>query len=504
MNLSWSPKIIRQVREKEKEAFMHRKFARNFAWRRIRLPFLAIFLLVGACGASADPVADAISVQNAFRAVAKGVTPAVVNISSETVVRSKGRIDPNDPFYRFFGNDELFRQFFDIPQDRQERSLGTGFIISADGYLISNFHVVKNATKIMVTMADGSKYKARIVGTDPKTDIAVLKIDGKNLPSVNLGDSDEVEVGDWAIAIGNPFGLNETVTVGIISAKGRNRVELGGGDMYQNFLQTDAPINPGNSGGPLCNIKGEIIGINTAIVAPSGGNVGIGFSIPINMVKGIIDQLKIKGKVTRGWLGVFIQELTEDIAKPLNLKPNSGILVADVQKDGPADKAGLKQGDVILQFDGKVMRSVEELRGLVAATPVGKTVPIKILRDGKERVISVTVQEMPSDGTLALEGSSGRGQDWIGMTVMPLSEELKGKYRIPDDQKSGVVITAIEEGSVAADSGLAVGDVIVKINNKSIVGMDDFKPFSQQSKGSYLLIIKRAGRTVFVGVDIDR
>lgn len=501
MILSWELVILSHVHDKESGMKLNCKIHKTN--KGFALLLLMMVLLVGT-SVSADPVADALSVQNAFRTVAKKVTPAVVNISSETVIRSQGRIDPNDPFYRFFGNDEMFRQFFDVPQDRQERSLGTGFIISSDGYLISNFHVVKNATKIMVTMADGTKYKATVVGTDPKTDIAVLKIDAKNLPSVTLGNSDEVEVGDWAIAIGNPFGLNETVTVGIISAKGRNRVELGGGDMYQNFLQTDAPINPGNSGGPLCNIKGEIIGINTAIVAPGGGNVGIGFSIPINMVKGIIDQLKIKGKVTRGWLGVFIQELTEDIAKPLNLKPNSGILVADVQKDGPADKAGLKQGDVILQFDGKVMRGVEDLRNNVAATAVGKTVPLKILREGKERMVSVLVQEMPSDGTTTPVDSIGSGQDWIGMTVMPLSVEVRGKFRISEEQKTGVVITEIEQGSVASDSGLAVGDVIIKINNTGIVGMDEFKSFSQQTKGSYLLIVKRSGRTVFVGVDIDK
>ncbi len=473
------------------------------AWKGCVLFFLVLMV---ASNLVAQPVADAIAVQNAFRAVAKKVTPAVVNISSETVIRSENMIDPNDPFYRFFGNDDLFRQFFDVPRERQERSLGTGFIISDDGYLISNFHVVRNSTKIMVTLADGTKHKAKIVGTDPKTDIAVLKIDAKNLTSVDLGNSDEVEVGDWAIAIGNPFGLNETVTVGIISAKGRNRVELGGADSYQNFLQTDAPINPGNSGGPLCNINGEIIGINTAIVAPSGGNVGIGFAIPVNMIKHIVDQLKIKGKVTRGWLGVFIQDLSEDIAKPLGLNPHSGILVADVQKDGPADKAGLKQGDVILQFDSKNVKGVDELRNIVADTSVGRNVSVKVIRDGKEKTLHVIVQEMPSDGFSAMAGVGESSESWIGMTAMNISTDLRSKFKIPEEQKSGVVITEIESSSIASESGLSVGDVIVKINNTVITSLTEYKDVVSQSKGkgSYLFIVKRGGRTVFVGVNVER
>ena len=447
---------------------------------------------------NSDQVAKAEGVQSAFRLVAKSVKPAVVNISSETVIRRAKQFSNNDPFSQFFGND-FFNQFFDIPQEYKQKALGTGFIIGADGYLLSNFHVVKNATKILVTLSDGRKFKAKVVGTDSKSDLALLKIETKNLPTVKLGDSDNVYVGDWAIAIGNPFGLNQTVTAGIISAKGRNKVGI---EDYEDFLQTDAAINPGNSGGPLVNIRGEVIGINTAIASPNGGSVGIGFAIPVNMAKSIIPQLKSKGKVVRGWLGVYVQDLTEAIAKPLGLKPNSGILVSDVSKDSPALDAGIDVGDVIIEFDGKKIEEVDQLRKIVALSTIGKVYYIKIKRNNKIKNLKVKIKEMPSEQVASSEEKINK--TWLGINVLPLTDSVKKQYHIDAKEKSGVIISEIKNSSVAQEGGLQIGDIILRINNLPVNTIKDYSKIINKYKdgtGSFLFLIKRQGVTIFIGLD---
>ncbi len=336
---------------------------------------------------------EVIGFPQSFADLVEKVKPAVVNISTETTVRI-----PGNPFRHFFGPDEegpfgdFFKRFFgDIPdRELKQQSLGSGFIIDKDGYIITNNHVVEGADEIKVKLADKREFKARVVGRDPKTDLALIKISSifKDLPTLPLGDSDKIRVGDWVLAIGNPFGLEHTVTQGIISATGR---VIGSGP-YDNFLQTDAPINPGNSGGPLINLKGEVIGINTAIIA---SGQGIGFAIPSNMAKTVITQLKEKGKVTRGWIGVSIQSMTPELAQSFGLKDTRGALVADIVPGGPADKAGLKRGDIIISFDGKEINEMSELPRIVAETPIGKTVNLKIIRNGKEKVLKITIAPLP-------------------------------------------------------------------------------------------------------------
>ncbi len=450
-----------------------------------------------------DPaVIKASEIQRAFELVAKTVVPAVVNISTEIVV--KQQFNPaEDPFFKFFGKD-WFDFFFNGPQERKfvQHALGTGVIVSKDGYILTNFHVVKDATKIKVKLKNGKTYKAKIIGVDPKTDLALIKIKTKeDLPVAVLGDSDKIRVGDWAIAIGNPFGLSHTVTVGIISARGRSGI---GNDTskYEDFIQTDASINPGNSGGPLVNIKGEVIGINTAIATPSGGNVGIGFAIPINMAKSIMMQLKKSGKVERGWLGITIQDLTENLAKFFKVSPYSGVLVADVLKKSPAQKGGLKHGDIIIEFNGKKISNSNQLRNLVAATPPGTKVKIKILRKGKKKTLWIKLGKLPEKGTLIGSAKSKEELKWLGMKTSNITPDLAREFKVDEDE-SGVIITYIEQGSVAASNGLAVGDIIKQINNTLIKDMDDYIKFVKKHKkeDSYLFVIKRQGTLFYLTVE---
>ena len=336
-----------------------------------------------------------------FVSLAKKLGPAVVNISTTQV--SEGREQPQfgGPFGEDDPSNEFWRRFFGAPSPRgpyHQKSLGSGFIIDRDGSILTNNHVVENAQKIVVRLADGQEHEAKVAGRDPKTDIAVIKIKARgNLPAATLGDSDRLEVGEWVMAIGNPFGLDNTVTSGIVSAKGRH---IGQGP-YDNFIQTDASINPGNSGGPLINLSGEVVGINTAIFSRTGGNIGIGFAIPTNLVKELLPQLKGKGKVTRGYLGVAIQKVTPEIAESLGMDRARGALVADVSKDGPAEKAGVKVGDVILEFDGRELAGATDLPILVARTAVNKKVRLKVLRDKKEATLTAAVGELKEEKAAA-------------------------------------------------------------------------------------------------------
>ncbi|MGH7962597.1 MAG: DegQ family serine endoprotease, partial [Candidatus Binatia bacterium] len=385
--------------------------------------------------------------------------------------------------------EEFFRRFFgDRPPPGQQRSLGSGFIISEDGYIVTNNHVVGDAAKITVRLSDKEEFEAKVIGSDEKTDIALIKIDvNHTLPMVPLGKSNELRVGDWVMAIGNPFGLEQTVTVGIVSAKGR---VIGAGP-YDDFIQTDASINPGNSGGPLLNLKGEVVGINSAIFSQSGGNIGIGFAIPIDLAKSITSQLREKGKVTRGWLGVSIQSVTPELAKSFGLKEPIGALVAEVTQGGPAEKSGLERGDVIIAFNDTTIKDSHELPALVARTPVGEPAQVTLLRGGKERTLTVKLGEL-TDQQAKAAGGEESGGDW-GMTVGNVSADIARRFQLDPSQK-GVVVTEVTPGSPAEQAGIQAGDVIEEVNRQAIGSVEEFtKATAEAKEKDTLLILARRG-----------
>jgi len=425
-----------------------------------------------------------------FVSLVKKLSPAVVNIST-VQIREAGPAMPN-PFGEGDPFSEFWRRFGEpTPRGRsREQSLGSGLILSSDGFILTNNHVIENADEIQVRLSDEREFSAKVVGKDPKTDIALLKIDAKGqLPTAPLGDSSLLQVGEWVLAVGNPFGLDHTVTSGIVSAIGRR---IGAGP-YDNFIQTDASINPGNSGGPLINTMGEVVGINTAIFSRSGGNIGIGFAIPINLVKDLLPQLKQHGKVTRGWLGVTIQKLTPDLADSLGMGTPQGALVADISDPGPAQQAGLQTGDVIVEFDGKQVKEPGELALRVAGTPVGKKVPLKALRKGKEIALEVTIGELKEEETLA----SATEKATFGLTVQGITPEIARSLGM--DRPEGVVVTAVEPGSLADEGGMRRGDVILEVDRKLISSLEDFqKATAKLPKGkSTLFLVKREGMNMF-------
>lgn len=386
----------------------------------------------------------------AFSAVVKKANPAVVNVMVEKTVGAKGYSPDdffNNPFFeRFFG--PQFRQ--QVPQRKyKQQGQGTGFIISPEGYILTNNHVVEDADDITVTLDDRRKLKATLIGSDPQSDVALIKIEAdENFPTLPLGDSDALEVGEWVIAIGNPFGLNQTVTIGVVSAKGRSGVGL---NEYENFIQTDAAINPGNSGGPLLNIHGEVVGINSALFSRTGGYMGIGFAIPINMVKAIENQLQKHGKVTRGWLGVAIQDVDENLAQSFGLEEAKGILVSEVTEGSPAEEAGLKQGDVIVKLNGKTLESVNELRNRIALIVPKTDAEFEIIREGKARNITVVIGEQPEDFSRLGQGGKSSVIEDFGLSFQELTQELADQLGYTNEQ--GVLIGDVEPGSVAAKPG---------------------------------------------------
>ena len=417
----------------------------------------------------------------------KEVSPAVVNISTTQTVklnrpRMRNPFGQQDPF------DEFFNNFFGrMPREQKRRSLGSGFIVSPDGYILTNNHVVEKADEVTVTLLDKEEFKAKVVGTDPKIDIALIKIDAKKkLTYVVLGDSDQLDVGEWVVAIGNPFGLGHTVTAGIVSAKGR----IIGSGPYDDFIQTDASINPGNSGGPLFNLKGEVVGINTAIVQ---GGQGIGFATPIQLAKSVLDQLKDKGKVTRGWLGVFIQPLTPDAAENLGLSARRGALVSDVTSGGPAEKAGIRSGDVIVAFDGKEIRDEHDLPQVVALTKPGKTVDVRLIRGGKETTVAVTIVEMKGE-----PGKPAGGHDLssktLGLTVQDITPEIA--QRLDIENTKGVVVTGVTDGSPAEEAGFNEGDII-----RAILRQDKRNPVTDAAEFSKLVKKFQSDKTVLFLVE---
>jgi serine protease Do len=428
-----------------------------------------------------------------FADLAEKLSPAVVNISTTKMVKGRSGVPFGGngmPFQRFFGDEDAFRRFFgDAPEKEfKQSSLGSGFIISADGYIFTNNHVVEKADKIRVKLADGKEYDAEVKGKDPNTDIALIKIKpAGDLPTVSFGNSDKLRVGEWVFAIGNPFGLDHTVTAGIVSAKGR---VIGSGP-YDNFIQTDASINPGNSGGPLFNMEGEVVGINTAVVAQGQG---IGFAIPINTAKSIINDLKTKGSVSRGWLGIAIQDITEEISENMKLKDAKGALVGQVFEGDPADKAGIKTGDIITEINGKSIKDSRELLQIVASLAVGETVKVKVLRDGKEKTLNVVTGERKDERTVA---TRGKDTEHYGMTVQEITPDIAKHLDLTD--KTGVIISKIQDGSPADDAGLRVQDIIIRINKVDISSIKDFQKeiSADHREGTILLLIKRGDSTFF-------
>jgi len=393
-----------------------------------------------------------------------------------------------DPFGDFFG-----RFFGDRSPDRfqqQQQGVGSGVIISLDGFILTNNHVVQDAEQIKVKLANGKEYDAKVVGRDPKTDLALIRIEGaSDLHPLKLGDSEDLKVGSWVVAVGSPFGLEQTLTAGVVSAKGR----IIGSGPYDNFIQTDASINPGNSGGPLINMKGEVVGINTAIVA---SGQGIGFAIPINMAKEIVPQLQEKGHVTRGYLGVTIQEVTPELAKSFALKEKKGALVSQVNQGTAAEKAGIEQGDVIMEFDGKEISSSKDLPRLVASTPIGKTVTIKLLRDGKLIERQVKVGEMEETNETAKVST----RKSLGITAQNITPDIAKGLGLK--RETGVVVARVEPGSAASNAGLRTGDVIQEVNRNPVKDVDDFtrKLEKAKEKETVLLLIQRGEATLFAAV----
>lgn len=428
----------------------------------------------------------------AMSEVVAAVKPSVVNIASTKTIRTPGVRPPffDDPFFRHFFGDQFGSM--DRPREYKQSGLGSGVIVDKEGYILTNNHVIRDADEIAVKLSDKREFKGKVIGTDPKTDLAVIKVDAKNLPAITLGDSDKLKVGETVIAIGNPYGLSQTVTSGIVSATGRANVGIAD---YEDFVQIDAPINPGNSGGALVNIRGELVGINTAIFSTSGGYQGIGFAIPSNMAKVVMESLITRGKVVRGWLGVSIQPITPDIAKQFNLKNEKGALIADVVEDSPAEKAGLKRGDVIVEFDGKPVDEPTGLRNIVAGTAPGKEAAVKVIRDGKTKTATVTISELPSE----IQKISGTYDNMLkGVYIQNIPPQLKKNLGIPN-RITGVIVTDIEENS-PAEGVLLKNDVIMEINRVKVNNTKEYEAAVSniKSEQNILLLVFRSGSAVYI------
>lgn len=440
--------------------------------------FILLFLTAGLLAAAifnSTPITHAksentLTVPESFSNLAQAVSPAVVNIRTVKIIKGGGRVFRH--FRGPFGQNDLYRDFFDRfldddkRKDFKQRSLGSGFIIDKNGYIVTNNHVVENADTIEVKLKNEKEFEATIVGRDPNTDLALIKIKSKrDLPVVRLGNSDELKVGQWVMAIGSPFGLEHTVTAGIVSAKGR---VIGSGP-YDDFIQTDASINPGNSGGPLINMKGEVVGINTAIIA---SGQGIGFTIPINLAREIIDQLKTSGEVTRGWLGVGIQPISKELGEYYGIKDGKGVLVTEVFPGDPADEAGIKPRDIILEVNGKKVDSSRDLTRMIAGIDVGEISKIKVLREGKEKIFKVKITRR-EEARISSGNLKRKQEDELGIRVSQITSEIARRFNIIENQ--GIIVIGIEPGSKGEEAGVLVGDIIKEINHKVILNVSDFE-----------------------------
>lgn len=464
------------------------------------LIFITVWLMMGLTlpYAYADPKISQQSVDiltktgQALAEIVETVKPAIVNISSTRTIKIQRGTHPffDDPFFRrFFGEESPFRS----PREQKTMSLGSGVIVDPKGYIVTSNHVIQDAEEIEVTLSDKREFKGKIIGTDAMTDIAVIKIEADRLKTISWGDSDKLMVGETVLAIGSPYGLAGTVTMGIVSAVGRANVGVA---MYEDFIQTDAAINPGNSGGALVNVHGEIVGINTAIFSTTGGYQGIGFAIPSNMAKIVMNSLIAKGKVVRGWLGVTIQGITAELAKQFNLKEETGALVGDVIEGSPAEKADIRRGDVITEYEGKKIDEPYHLRNMVANTSPGKEVVIKIIRENKTETKKVTIGELPAE---MLRPATGEYNNLLrGVTVQNITPEISKKLNLPKRLK-GVVVSDIDEESPAA-MVLTRGDVIQEINRKRVTDIKDYENIVGKIKPeeNILIYIFRNGTSVFV------
>jgi serine protease Do len=441
---------------------------------------------------------------NAFRSVARQAVPAVVFITVEKTIETRSPFPFNSPF-DWFGED-FFERFFQRrspegqgqqPRSFRQQGAGSGFIISPDGLILTNHHVVGDADRVTVKLTDGREFTAKTIGTDPSSDVAVIKIEGRHFPVLPLGNSDAMEVGDWVIAAGNPFGLTHTITVGVISAKGRSGLGI---TDFEDFIQTDAAINPGNSGGPLINLQGEVIGVNTAIASRSGGYMGIGFAIPINMVKGVEQQLVTRGKVVRGYLGVRIQELTPALAQSLHIDTTEGVLVADVSKGSPAAKAGLKRGDVIVSFNGHAVQSPGQLRNTVAMTAPGTKAPVQVLRDNKKRELTIELGELPKESTARAgeEPEPPAAPARLGFSVQNLTPALARQFGY--DGTEGVVVTQVDPGSRAYEAGIRRGMVIREVNHQEVNNTQEFRQAVRRAERDkqVLLLVQSQQATAYI------
>jgi serine protease Do len=486
-------------------------------WRRPQAVFLAAALALGIGGASYAGVdhfvhphpALAVSLaspdqgpsRTGFAPVVKKVLPSVVNISASKVSKMPtGFFEqmPDDPLFRQFfgGGNQQFRAPREAPEQR-EQALGSGVIVTRDGYILTNNHVVDHATNVKVTLGDKREFTAKVVGTDPKTDIAVVKIDASNLPLITIGDSSKVQVGDYALAIGDPFGVGQTVTMGIVSATGRSHLGI---EDYEDFIQTDAPINPGNSGGALVSDRGDLIGINTAIIAHgSDGNQGIGFAIPANLARSVMDQIVEHGKVTRAYLGIVPQDVTPALAHAFGQKDTSGALVGDVSPNSPAAKSGLEKGDIILDVNGKSVVDSNGLRMAISMMAPDSTVSLKVLRNGGERDFTVKLGELPTTEASIEPESQGSKSALSGVSVQDLDAQTAQQLGLPANAQ-GVVVTKVGPNSAAAEAGLQRGDVIQEVNRKPVRSTSDFERAVAGSKEANLLLVNRRGSTMYLAV----
>ena len=479
-------------------------FKRNYI--RIFMTSVRIVLLLGlicsfTCGAYSYTYAGDVKISGqsadilskigeATAEIVEAVRPTVVNISTMRTVTMPGSHSPllDDPFFRRFFGDQ-----FKAPKERKSANLGSGVIVDSKGYILTANHVIQGADEIKVTLSDKREFKGKIVGNDAMTDVGIIKIDAENLPAIKWGDSEKLKVGETVLAIGSPYGLSQTVTMGIVSAVGRANVGIAD---YEDFIQTDAAINPGNSGGALVNVRGELVGINTAIFSTSGGYQGIGFAVPTSMAKSVMDSLISKGKVVRGWFGMTIQLLTPELAQQFGLKEESGVLVGDVVEGGPAEKGGIQRGDVIVEFEGKKIGEPNQLRNMVANTLPGKEVTLKIIRENKTQVKKVTISELPAD---MQKPSKGEYNNLLnGVYVQDISPEISARLNLPKRIK-GVVVTDVDEESPAA-MVLMRGDVIQEINRQKITGVKEYEKIVSKitTESDILLLVFRGGSSIFI------